>query len=161
MSTTQKTRTGASKQVFDASSPGFLYTVIVSALTIFAASGVSFPADPGAIAGEITTLLSTGGFFAIVGVVVASIGFPIWNAWKKGALTFGGLFSSTLTWIALGNILFAGLALLGLSLPDGTVEQIVYGIAQKDWTALFSLLVTTIVPAVVRFIKDKNKPASA
>jgi membrane protease YdiL (CAAX protease family) len=155
--TTQKVRTSATKVVFDASSPGFLYTVIVSILTIFAASGVTFPADPGSIAGEITTLLSTGGFFAIVGVVVASIGFPIWNAWKKGALTFGGLFSSTLTWVAIGNILFSALALLGLSLPDGTVEQIVYGIAQKDWTALFSLLVTTIVPSIVRFIKERNQ----
>ena len=154
---TQKTRAGATKQVFDASSPGFLYTVIVSALTIFAASGVSFPADPGAIAGEITTLLSTGGFFAIVGVVVASIGFPIWNAWKKGALTFGGLFSSTLTWIALGNILFAGLALL----PPGTAEQLAYAIYAKDCTSLTSRLLTVILPAVVRFIKDKNKPASA
>jgi hypothetical protein len=43
---TQKTRTGAAKQVFDASSPGFLYTVIVSALTIFAASGVIVPGRP-------------------------------------------------------------------------------------------------------------------
>jgi len=34
--TSQKTRTGATKDIFNASSPGFLYTVIVSALTIFA-----------------------------------------------------------------------------------------------------------------------------
>ena len=147
------------KTVFDVSSPGFLYTVIVSALTILAATGVTFPANPADIAGEITTLLSTSGFFAIVGVIVASVLFPIWNAYKKGELSFAGVFGNTLTWIAIGNIGFALLALFGLNLPEGTVEQIVYGIQQKDWSALISLLVTTIIPTIVRFIKDKRQTA--
>jgi hypothetical protein len=149
--------TNKQKKLFDAGSPGFLYTVTVSVLAMFAWSGVEFPAKPAEIAGEITTLLSGGGFYAIIGVIVASVAFPIWNAYKKKALTFRGIFNSTLTWISLGNILFAGLALTGFLLPEGTVEQIVYAVEAKDWTTIISMLITTIVPAVVRFIKDKKQ----
>lgn len=145
------------KKLFDAGSPGFIYTLIVSVLAIFAWAGVEFPDKPAELAGEITTLLSSGGFYAIIGVLVASVAFPIWNAAQKKKLTFDGIFSSTLTWIALGNILFAGLALTGFLLPDGTVEQIVYAIEAKDWGSIISMLVTTIIPAVVRFIKDKKQ----
>jgi hypothetical protein len=129
--------TNKQKKLFDAGSPGFLYTVTVSVLAMFAWSGVEFPAKPAEIAGEITTLLS--------------------GAYKKKALTFEGIFKSTLTWISLGNILFAGLALTGFLLPEGTVEQIVYAVEAKDWTTIISMLITTIVPAVVRFIKDKKQ----
>ncbi len=145
------------KKVFDAGSPGFLYTLIVSVLAVFAWAGVEFPDKPAELAGEITTLLSGGGFYAIIGVVVASVAFPIWNAIQKKKLTFDGIFSSTLTWIALGNILFAGLAITGFLLPDGTVEQIVYAVEAKDWASIISMLVTTIIPSVVRFIKDKKQ----
>jgi hypothetical protein len=145
------------KKIFDSSSPGFLYTVVVSILALLAWAGVEFPEKPAELAGEVTTLLSGGGFYAILGVVVSSIAFPIWNAVQKKRLTFDGIFSSTLTWIALGNILFAGLALTGFLLPDGTVEQLVYAIEAKDWAAIISMLVTTIIPAVVRFIKDKKQ----
>jgi len=145
------------KKAFDSTSPGFLYTVVVSALALFAWAGVEFPSSPADIAGEITTLLSGGGFYAILGVVAASIAFPIWNAVQKKSLSFDGIFSSTLTWVALGNILFAGLALTGFLLPKGTVEQIVYAVEAKDWASIISILVTTIIPAVVRFIKDRKQ----
>lgn len=145
------------KKVFNAASPGFLYTLIVSALTIFAASGVTFPDNPQDIAGHITTLLSTGGFFAIIGVIVSSVAFPIWNAYQKGNLSFNGIWRNTFTWIALGNLVFAAIALTGFVLPDGTVEQIVAAISAKDWTALISMFVTTIIPAIVRFIKQRNQ----
>ncbi len=146
----------AQKKVFDAGSPGFIYTVIVSALTIFAAAGVTFPDSPADIAGEFTTLLSTGGFYAVLGVIATSIGFPLWNAYQKRQLTFNGIFSSTLTWVALANIAFGALALTGFTLPDGTVEALVNAVAQKDWGAIISMLFTTIIPTVVRFIKDKK-----
>ena len=158
---TQKTRTGAAKQVFDASSPGFLYTVIVAALTILAISGVQFPDNPEDTARELTNLLSTSGFWALIGVAASSILFPVYNAWKKGNLTFRGIFSNTLTWVALFVLFFDILALFGLNFPPGTAEQLAYAIYAKDWTSLTSMLLTVILPAVVRFIKDKNKTASA
>jgi len=155
----QAQRTGANKQVFNASSPGFIYTLTVAFLTIFAAAGVQFPDKAAALANEVSTTLSSSGFYAIIGVIVASIAFPIWNAIQKKSLSFNGVFNSTLTWIAIGNALFAGIALTGFTLPDGTVEQLVMAISVKDWGAIISMLVTTIIPAVVRFIKDKNAPA--
>jgi hypothetical protein len=145
------------KKIFDAGSPGFLYTVIVSVLTIFAASGVSFPDSPEQIAGQFTTLLSTGGFYAVLGVVATSVAFPLWNAYKKKQFNFQGIFSSTLTWVAIANIAFAGLALTGFTLPEGAVDALVAAVLAKDWGAIISMLFTTILPTVVRFIKDKKQ----
>ena len=144
-------------KLFDAGSPGFLYTVIVSVLTIFAAAGVSFPDNPEQIAGEFTTLLSTGGFYAVLGVIATSIGFPLWNAYQKKQFNFQGIFSSTLTWIALANIAFGALALTGFTLPDGTVDALVAAVLAKAWGAIISMLFTTIIPTVVRFIKDRKQ----
>ena len=152
----QASRGGASKQVFSATSPGFLYSVIVAILVILAAAGVKFPSDPASTALELTTLLSTSGFWSLIGVAAASILFPIYNAYKKGTLTFKGIFSSTLTWVAIAVLAFDSLALFGFNFPDGTAENLVYAIYAKDWSALASMLFTVIVPAVVRFIKDKN-----
>ncbi len=151
----QTTRSGA-KQVFDVKSPGFLYTVIVSLLAIFAASGVEFPDKPAELANDITTVLSSGGWYALVGIIVSSVLSPLYNAYKKGALSLKGIFGSTLTYVALFNIAFSALALIGFSLPEGTAENLVYAIFAKDWSALASILFGTILPAVVRLIKDKN-----
>lgn len=147
------------KPVFDVSSPAFLYSAIVAVLTILAASGVTFPASPEEISGELTNLLSTSGFWALIGVAVSSVFFPIYNAWKKGALNFKGVFSSTLTWVAIAVLFFDALALFGLTFPPGTAEQLVYFIAAKDWGSLISMFASVIVPTVVRFIKDKRATA--
>lgn len=144
------------KQVFDTKSPAFAYSLIVASLTVLAAAGVTFPDEPGAIAGELTTLLSTSGFWALIGVAASSIFFPIYNAWKKGNLSFKGVFKNSLTWVALAVLLFDALALFGLRFPDGTAEQIVYAVLAKDWTSLISMFVSVIVPTIVRFIKERG-----
>lgn len=148
---------GGQKQVFNASSPGFVYTVLVSALTILALAGVQFPDNPADIALDLSNLLSTSGFWALIGVAVSSIAFPIYNAWKKGDLSFKGIFSNTLTWVAIAVLVFDGLALFGLNFPAGTAEQLVYAVFAKDWSSLISIIVTVIFPAVVRFIKESKK----
>lgn len=147
------------KAVFDVKSPAFLYSAIVAALTVLAAAGVTFPDNPADIAGELTNLLSTSGFWALIGVAVSSVFFPIYNAWKKGDLTFKGVFSSTLTWVALAVLFFDALALFGLSFPPGTAEQLVYFIAAKDWGSLISMFTSVILPTVVRYIKDRRQTA--
>ncbi len=154
--TNQKVRTGATKQVFKFDSPGFIYSAIVSVLTVLALAGVKFPENPEQIAGEINTLIGSGGFFALIGVAVSSIAFPIWNAYQKKNLSIRGIWKNTLTWVAFAVLLFDGLALIGLNFPEGTAQNLVYYIFAKDWTALFSMIVTVIIPTVVRFIKDKN-----
>lgn len=148
-----------SKPIFDANSPGFLYTVLVGVLAIFAWAGVSFPEKPAELAGDLTTTLSSGGWYALLGIIASSVLFPIYNAYKKKQLTFNGIFGSTLTWVAILNIVFAGIALTGFTLPDGTAEQIVYAAFAKDWSSLATIVFGTILPAVVRFIKDKKAPA--
>ena len=69
------------------------------------------------------------------------------------------IFGSTLTWIALGNALMATVALTGFMLPDGTVEAIVGAVQTKDWIALGTIVVQTIIPTIVRFIKGKQAGA--
>lgn len=145
------------KPVFDPASPGFLYTIIVAILGIFATFGVSFPITVTELGEKITTSLNAGGIYSVVIIIMASVFFPIYNRIKNG----GPIMASTLTWIALANILLSVIALTGFTLPAGTVEQLVGAVQTKDWFALISLLATTIIPAVVRFIKSKSKPASA
>lgn len=147
---------GATQPVFDFASPGFLYSAIVTTLTLLALAGVQFPDNPADTATDLVNLLSTSGFWALIGVAASSILFPIYNAYKKGNLTFKGVFSNVLTYVALGVLFFDGLALLGLNFPAGTAEQLVYAVFAKDWTALISLLFTVILPTVVRFIKSKQ-----
>lgn len=145
------------KKVFDAGSPGFTYTLLVSALALFAWAGVEFPDKPAELAGELTTAISGGGWYALLGIIASSIGFPIYNAYKKGSLTFKGIFGSTLTWVAIANVVFAGIALTGFVLPEGTAEALVNAVFVKDWSSLATIVFGTILPAVVRFIKDKNQ----
>lgn len=145
------------KMVFNTKSPGFLYSVIVAVLTVFAVSGVHFPTSAEQLAGEITTTLSTSGIYAIIGVVVASVVFPIYNAVKSGLkFSLATIFGSTLTWVAIGNIILSLLALTGIVLPDGTLEQIIGAVQVKDWGALVNIIFVTIVPTIVRWIKDKK-----
>jgi H+/Cl- antiporter ClcA len=157
----QKQRTGAQKQLFSVSSPGFLYSAIVAALSLLTLAGVSFGDTPQELANEATNAVGSGGFFALLGVLGASIGFPIWNAYQKKNLSFKGIWRNSLTWVALGVLFFDVLALLGLHFPDGTVQAIVSAVDSKDWVSLISMFVTVIIPTVIRFIKEKNAAPTA
>ena len=142
---------------FDTASPGFLYSAIVAFLTLFAVSGVSFPKEVDVLGLEITTALSAGGIYAIIGVVLTSIAFPIYNYVKGGgSFTWLGVFGKTSTWIALGNAAVAGLTTVGFILPDGTVEQIIGAVQAQNWMGLISILALTVGNTLVRFIKDKT-----
>lgn len=138
---------------FNTASPGFLYTIVTAVLGAFAVFGVQFPSTVPELGTNVVTTLSTGGIYAVIGVIISSIIFPIWNRFKYG----GPILTSTLTWIALANIALSVIALTGFSLPAGTLEQVIGAIQTKDWFALISIIVTTIVPTIVRFIKDKQK----
>ena len=146
-----------STKAFDASSPGFLYSAIVAFLTIFAVSGVSFPKEVSVLGLEITTSLSTGGIYAIIGVVITSVAFPIYNYFKGGgSFTWLGVFGKTSTWIALGNAAVAALTTVGFILPDGTVEQIIGAVQAQNWMGLISVLALTIGNTFIRWIKEQK-----
>lgn len=149
----------ANQKFFDAGSSGFLYSVITTALTIFAASGVQFPKVPGELGTDLVTSFSTGGVYALIGVMVASVIFPIYNAIAAKTFSFAGVFSRNLTWIAIGNLIAAAIALTGFVLPDGTAEQLVGAVSVKDWGGLISILGLTVVNTLIRYIKEKTTVA--
>lgn len=146
------------KKAFSATSPGFLYTVIVLLLTGLAAAGVTFPDSPQDLASEIVTGLSQSGIWAISGIILTSVLFPFYNAYKKG-LKWYDILGSTATYIALGNAVFGAVLLLGITIPDGTADAVVGAIQQKDWGNLFNLLLVNIATPIIRWIKDRKKPA--
>lgn len=145
----------SNQKFFEVSSPGFLYSVIVSSLTIFAGAGVAFPKVPIDLGAEIVNSFNTGGVYALIGVIVASVVFPIYNAISAGTFSLKGIFSRNLTWIALGNIAVSGLALTGFVLPDGTPEQIVGAVSAKDWMSVVSIVALTVGNTLLRLIKQK------
>mgnify|MGYP003520367833 FL=1 len=145
----------SNQKFFVVLSPGFLYSVIVSALTIFAGAGVAFPKVPIDLGAEIVNSFNTGGVYALIGVIVASVVFPIYNAISAGTFSLKGIFSRNLTWIALGNIAVSGLALTGFVLPDGTPEQIVGAVSAKDWMSVVSIVALTVGNTLLRLIKQK------
>lgn len=144
-----------SDKFFDAGSPGFLYSVITAALTIFAGMGVAFPKIPVELGSDIVNSFNTGGVYALIGVIVASVVFPIYNAISAGTFSLKGIFSRNLTWIAIGNALVAGLALTGFVLPDGTPEQVVGAVSAKDWMGVVSIVALTVGNTILRLIKQK------
>jgi len=157
MSNTKKVK--MSGKTFNAASPGFLYSLITAGLTIFAVSGVSFPKDPAALSGEIVTSLSSGGVYAIIGVLIASVIFPIYNFFKGGGkFSVGDVFSSTLTWVAIGTAALSAVALTGIMVPDGTVQAVIGAVQTKDWMGLISILVINIGNPLIRWLKERNAP---
>ena len=145
---------------FDTASPGFLYSAIVAFLTLFAVSGVSFPKEVSVLGLEITTALSTGGIYAIIGVVLTSIGFPIYNYIKGGgSFTWLGVFGKTSTWIALGNAIVAALATGGFMLPEGTIDQIIGAVKAQNWMGLISVLALTVGNTFIRWLKERKATA--
>ena len=150
-----------SKQVFSTSSPGFIYSISSLVLTLLAIIGVKFAEPISVLSGQVETSIQGGSFYALVTLLIGSVLFPVWNLiQKKQKISLKALFGSTANIIALGNAALALIALTGFVLPPGTLEQLVTAVQMKDWGALIGLLVTSIVPTIIRFIKSKKPPAT-
>ncbi len=150
------------KQNFDPKSPGAVYSLATLVLTILAGLGIGFPDSIANISGQLQTSIQGGSYFALIGIVGGSVLFPIWNLiQKKQKLNWKNLFGSTANVVALGNALLGVVALTGFYLPDGTVEQIVAAVTVKDWGALASVVINTVIVALVRWVKDRKATAAA
>lgn len=150
------------KQNFDPKSPGAVYSLATLVLTILALLGIGFPDSIANISGQLQTSIQGGSYFALIGIVGGSVLFPVWNLiQKKQKLNWKNLFGSTANVVALGNAFLGVVALTGFYLPDGTVEQIVAAVTVKDWGALASVIINTVIVALVRWVKDKKAPATA
>lgn len=142
---------------FDIKSGGFIQSVIVAFLAIFAATGVTFPKDVNVLGMELVTSFSAGGIYAIIGILITAVIFPIYNFFSGGGkFSLPAIFSRVNTWLSIGYALAALIALTGFVLPDGSVDQIVYAIYSKDWGALIAFFATTIVPTFVRWLKARQ-----
>jgi succinate-acetate transporter protein len=145
------------KQKFDKTSPGWYYSLFVLAFTALGLLGIELPEDPAAMADKVTTTLSDGGIFAVVGILVSSIIFPVWNFKKKGnKFNVKALTSSTLFWVALTSAALSLTVLIGFTVPDGTAEQIILAVNAKDWGGLLSVLALNIVNPLMRYLKDRQ-----
>jgi len=146
---------------FDIKSAGFLQSVIVALLAIFAATGVTFPKDVTVLGTEIVTSFSAGGVYAIIGILITSVIFPLYNFFSGGGkFSLPAVFSRVNTWLSIGYALAALIALTGFVLPEGSVDQIVYAIQAKDWWALISILVSTVGTTLIRWLKERQASKS-
>ena len=144
-----------SKTKFDPKSPGFIASITYAILAAFAATGIEFPKDPAQIAGDFETTMSSGGIFAITGMLISAIIFPIWNFIKKGGRINAKLIlSNTTFWVSLVTAILGFAALYGFTVPDGTAEQIVSALYAKDWGVLLSVLAINILNPLIRFLKE-------
>ena len=146
---------------FNPGSAGFVYAVVTTALSIFAASGVTFPKVPSELGAELVNSYSTGGVYALLGIIASGIFFPIYNAIQAKTFSLKGIFSRNLTWIALGNLAIAAIALTGFVLPDGTSEQVVGAVSMKDWGSVISIIGLNVVNTLLRYIKDQAPEINA
>lgn len=146
-----------SKAKFDAKSPGFIASITSVILAALAATGVEFPQDAQALAGDFETTLNTGGILAVTGLLVSSIVFPVWNFKKKGGKVNGkAIISNTTFWVSAVTALLGTALLFGFTVPDGTADQIVAAVYAKDWGVLISILGLHIVNPLIRYLKDQK-----
>ena len=145
------------KQKFDAKSPGFIASITYVILAALAATGVEFPTDAQTLSGDFETTLNTGGIFAVTGLLISSIVFPVWNFTKRGGrITGKKIISNTTFWVSLVTALLASAVLWGFTVPDGTAEQIVAAVYAKDWGVLLSVIGVNIINPLVRYLKEQQ-----
>lgn len=145
------------KKVFDIKSSGFMYSILVLALTVGASLGIKWGETPGQLATDIISGFTTGGIISLAGLLLVSVVYPIYNVIKQGQkITLANIFDSVTNWIAFGNAIVAALLLFGVAIPNGTVEGIVNAIGAHDWGTLFSLFIANILNPIIRAIKQKN-----
>lgn len=146
------------KTKFDPKSTGFIASITYAILAAFAATGIEFPKDPAQIAGDFETTLSSGGIFAVTGLLVTAIIFPVWNFVKKGGKINAKLIlGNTTFWISFVTAILGLAALYGFTVPDGTAEQIVGAVYAKDWGVLLSVLAINVLNPFIRFLKEINQ----
>lgn len=150
------------KKTFDAASPGFWMTLITAVLSMAATGGVEFAIPVGEIANQLVTTFNSSGIYAVLGIIVVNIAGPIYNFMrKKIPFNWNNIWSSTTTWIAVGSIAVAALVMWGFQIPENTPSEIASAIVARNWALLGALGAGNLIVPVVRWIKERQKKASA
>ena len=151
----------ATKATFSAKSPNLWINVLNFVLATIAIAGVELPANPQSISTDIVNTLSQSGYIAVAGIVLLNVANPIYYAFIKNSFNFKAILSSSNFWIQAGTLGVSLLVLLGLVIPDGTVEQVVGAIYANDYSGLVVVMFTNIVNPVIRWLKNRNQKALA
>jgi uncharacterized membrane protein len=146
-----------STKVFNASNPNFWARLLIFALSVLTLIGIKFPDSPAVIADQVTTVISTSGFYAVLGILVVSLIMPIYNFVKtKPNVTLSAVIGSPNFWIYALSFVFGLAVLYGIKIPDGTAEQVIGAIYQKDWIGLLNIAFINIIDPIIRFFRDKK-----
>lgn len=147
----------AQTQAFSASNPNFWARLVIFVLGLLTALGIDFPQSPETLGTEITTTISSSGFYAVLGLMAVSVIMPIYNFIRsKPKLSAAAFFGSPNTWIYIGSFVGGLLVLIGINIPDGTAEAIVGAAYAKDWSALISIMAANILDPFIRWLRDKR-----
>ena len=145
------------KKNFTASNLNFVARLAIFNLSVLAMIGVNFPDSPEAIAGQISTSLSSGGVTAVILIVAVSVIMPIYNLIRtKPKITLASVIGNPNFAIYAGTFAFGMLILLGINIPEGTAEELVGAIYAKDWSALISIASANVLDPIVRYFLDKK-----
>lgn len=143
---------------FDKNNLNFWARLVIFFLGLLTVIGVKLPESPEALGEQITTTISTSGFYAVLGIIAVSLLMPIYNLIRtKPKITAASVFGSPNFWIYLGSFVAGILILVGINIPEGTASEVVSAIYAKDWTLLTTLILTNILDPVIRWFADKRK----
>lgn len=146
---------------FSASSRNLWLQVVLFALAIMAGLGIQLPSSPEAIAGDIVNTFTNSGIYAVVGILVVSVIGPVYNFIKsKPRLSFAAFIADPNNWVYFVSFLASLAVIAGIAIPPGTAENLVSAVFARDWAAVASVAVGSVVVPLVRFLIDRaNKPA--
>ena len=142
---------------FDPKSTGFIASILTAIFTITGLAGIEYPQAPNVISDDLINTFSTTGIYGILGILAVSVIAPIYNFLrKKIPLTWGNVFSSTVTWVSLGGIVVSGLLFVKLEIPQTAPAEITAAVYAKNWTLLGSLLVGSVLIPFIRWLKSRK-----
>jgi hypothetical protein len=146
----------AQQKAFSLSSKNLWFQVALLLLAIGAGLGINFPSSPEAIAGDIVNTFSNSGIYAVVGILVVSVIGPIYNFVKsKPNLSLKAFLADANNWVYIVGFISAGAVLIGINIPAGTAEQLVAAVFARDWAAVASVAVGSVLVPLVRYFIDR------
>lgn len=142
---------------FSSANPNFWARLLIFVFSVLSLIGIQFPSDPASLANEVTTTLSNSGFIAVIGILAVSVIMPIYNFIRtKPKLTLATIFGSSNFWIYALSFVFGIAVLFGIQIPDGTAEQVIGLVYQKDWGALLTVAFVNIIDPIIRWFRDRR-----
>lgn len=148
-----------SKQ-FSFASTNLWFQVVLFALAIMAGLGIKLPSSPDAIAGDIVNTFNNSGIYAVIGILVVSVIGPVYNFIKsKPKLSLSAFIADPNNWVYFVSFIASLAVIAGIAIPPGTAENLISAVFARDWAAVASVAVGSIVVPLVRFLIDRaNKP---